>query len=759
MSRSAEPTLTPVRFCVLAAVLTGGLGFVALNVFTLSGAGAADLPGLYTFRSATVGDGVLLPVLAYALVRAAGLQGGWRHVDRWLIAATALVGAFAGAMQVADWLRNPNPRVNWTYPAPHTFNIPGWYHAVFLVVACGFFAAASMAVLLRLRSEAREGIPAKLRMRSLGSVFVLAPGPTFLGLLLMDNDSPAGTATLVVLTTCFILGLLAWWSVGLAGPRWVMLACAASAGVALGVCGLFVSSSRTDPSAALAVVTAAFGGAFVTSALGAKSVGARLGMAVLLGITGAGAVHTALATVDPALPAAVWAMIGFATLVTIVMLALWALLPNAHAGLLDPVANPGLRDPAANAGLRELVMRLVVMLPLVAFALSGVLFAGTEQGEHAFAAALVGIVAAALFAATAKTVRKLFHHVIEVERAGPVSSLSGLKWVAYLATITAYGAALAAFLSYVFGSTATESWVDGTVSLPQTWRPVAALAAFLLVLLLCASMQRSVRAHPIPAVIACLIGLAWCAYITVELISGYYSVVQAILSVVAALFVGLFVYEGIVANTTSLQGVRFTAREGAVGVVYALVVALTTAWATGPAIADAGGVRGFWPALVDMMVAVVAIGISPFLAAITLPGARPAQTYTVGTPLGGVLQDAFLATIIWISIAWIPNLLLAHTPAYTAAWLGSVLFYLTMLAPAYFHVMKNNVQHVVDDKKRLDAATASHEQEKAHLALAVHIRKQNILALVVLIPGFAVFVTTIGGFGDELSTIIPPKVS
>src|SRR5687768_6927726 len=80
------------------AVLCGGFG--ALLWFWLRGSHPSGLPGLFAYPSATWGDGLLLPVLAYCLCRLiAGLPsaGGRRPT---LLAAG--VGAVAGGLVIVS---------------------------------------------------------------------------------------------------------------------------------------------------------------------------------------------------------------------------------------------------------------------------------------------------------------------------------------------------------------------------------------------------------------------------------------------------------------------------------------------------------------------------------------------------------------------------------------------------------------------------------------------------------------------------------
>ena len=61
-----------------------------------------------------------------------------------------MAGGLVGVGIQAQWLAANRPCLNWTLPAAHTFNGPGWYHAVFLTAACTFLASAATSALMRM---------------------------------------------------------------------------------------------------------------------------------------------------------------------------------------------------------------------------------------------------------------------------------------------------------------------------------------------------------------------------------------------------------------------------------------------------------------------------------------------------------------------------------------------------------------------------------------------------------------------------------
>jgi hypothetical protein len=181
-------------------------GFFTLTVFYFAVPHARALPGLFNFLSATWGDGLALPVMTGALVFAIGrLSAGPQELP--VSIGAGLLGASLGIATQVQWLRDSSPRLNWTFPRPHHFNVAGVYHAVFLTAMCALTAALWTLALLRFvlapgrLAARRDAIVAGLLAASAGILFVV--------LLVADSlpdRSRASTATVTV--ACVGVGLV-----------------------------------------------------------------------------------------------------------------------------------------------------------------------------------------------------------------------------------------------------------------------------------------------------------------------------------------------------------------------------------------------------------------------------------------------------------------------------------------------------------------------------------------------------------------------
>ena len=147
--RANQPVPVAKRFAAVAAawlaVFIGGYGVMSafwyLHYSKTYTCAECDRPFTY-FISATWGDGLFLPAMiasmvAYLMFGAAStptVTRLWVERTSWILAA---IGGLAGAMVQLSWVTSDATVLNWTIPALHHFNSPGWYHACFFIVMFG----------------------------------------------------------------------------------------------------------------------------------------------------------------------------------------------------------------------------------------------------------------------------------------------------------------------------------------------------------------------------------------------------------------------------------------------------------------------------------------------------------------------------------------------------------------------------------------------------------------------------------------------
>ena len=220
------------------------LGFGVLSVMYAVMDPSPELPGLYSFRSATIGDGVLLPLLMFiSLSSMARFQRIVAPRPRPAIGA-GLVGALVGLGTQVQWLRDDHTVLNWTIPHQHEFNAAGWYHAVFLVTACALLTGTATGALLQIRDLLRTTGPAshsEIWTPYLLGILITIVG--FVGLLFLDNAEIGGwgaTSLAVVLVLLAVtLGVLVWAIFGMARPGERLFVWIATTSVAVAISMLF----------------------------------------------------------------------------------------------------------------------------------------------------------------------------------------------------------------------------------------------------------------------------------------------------------------------------------------------------------------------------------------------------------------------------------------------------------------------------------------------------------------------------------------
>jgi hypothetical protein len=148
------PSLPPVVSGPIAGLCTFLAGFSVLWVAWMLNPGPAMLPSLFDYRSATLGDGLLLPLTGTALVYIIDATPGLRN--RRAVAGAFLAGAAIGAATQVVAFADARPVLNWTMPERRQLTPTGWYHAALLTTLSGCFAAFWFTVIRKLWSVRRS---------------------------------------------------------------------------------------------------------------------------------------------------------------------------------------------------------------------------------------------------------------------------------------------------------------------------------------------------------------------------------------------------------------------------------------------------------------------------------------------------------------------------------------------------------------------------------------------------------------------------
>lgn len=203
-------SLTPTTAGVVAAILVFSVAFGGLATFWQFGSHPEDLPGLYDYPSAVLGDGVLLPFAAAMLTTFICLTPSVPG-DRSKAATALLVGAGLGALTQVILVLDASPTLNWTLPEPHSPSPAGYYHSALIVVLGGTFTSLVFTAAVRSQRLLRDD-PDLARRYFTGVPFTLTATALFAFALLVfaDSGTKGGLShTEIAITTCLAAGVLA----------------------------------------------------------------------------------------------------------------------------------------------------------------------------------------------------------------------------------------------------------------------------------------------------------------------------------------------------------------------------------------------------------------------------------------------------------------------------------------------------------------------------------------------------------------------
>jgi hypothetical protein len=703
---------------IALAVLVFGFG--VLNVASVVMNFSPKLRGLYTYRSATVGDGFLLPLWAYGLVRAAALQEPWPRHARLVVACAALAGGVGGAATQIAWLVSASTPRNWTIPAPHSFNFAGWYHAAFLSLASALFAALGAALWLRVRGEPAWQALARLRLP--GAFAITIPPLTFAGLLALDNVSagqdPLRASTFILaVATLLILYVLMLSATHWRDVKTPPMLSVASVIPAAAVMVMFWPGSVFRGHSLLIALAAVFGGVAMSSSRQQSRAVDRAVAASLISVSLAGPVVVAADTSKVA-----FVPLASALVVGMVLAAAEQLLLLRLAGVsgLWTVRESGVLAVGSMLGL----------------ACAGVYLA--DGDEHVMSYAIwFGIAGSVLTLTVVATwIYERFSPVIAGENETVAADvLSRLKKDAYQVIVGMTGLALISLLLFVIGTTPARDWKTGSWNVFLVVMLIVSVAVLTVVMLVLFVVSK--RSSPQVMVSAASLSAWFVCQCTLFALAQPSGSVGILIASFMALIVGLFVAQGISGNMSSLHNLPLDGPVKMIAVLGGMAAGSTILWLVSVAYMVKGKPSNLSATVASLVIGVVAIQLLPYLAARSLHRSQPPRQFVPAAPLAGVLQDSFVSLLLAVFVAWLPVVVLGHIGDLTS-WAAVVLAYAGYLSAAYVYIMRNNVGHVerAFDRARKEARGGEipADWRTALDALRSHCQRQNVLALIALIP-------------------------
>jgi hypothetical protein len=701
-------------------------GYFALLLFWVLGTYPRDVTGLFAYRSATWGDGLLLPLLALCLgllVNALPQPADGTPLVRWPTILAAVCGGAAGGAVIAAWLVDPTPSLNWTIPRPHTFNLAGEWHAGFLIAACALFAALWVEALRRLRSA--ESAAAQQVLGSLPAAGAFACTIGYAWLAIADSaragsNGGRGSLFALVLAALLLAALL-----GLAARGALKSGVSAAATGLLGAVAVVAFANMHGQANAL-LYTALVGAVGAGLALACKTDGANRSPLELAGVA---ALFVALTLYAAAVRSDRISNVVLVPVVALLGASVLRLLNSSRAQVPRRSFTPGY---LAVSGISAALLAACVF---------GVWL--SASGHHAYITGgfILTIIGAVLGGFFLQYFKEDFVALMQAEgdkslrrpdgQPGPEQRAAAVEaWPLVLGfTISAF----ASLLVLTIAVAPSLGWRAGDGAL--RWRtPLIGLGiAVLLLIPAVSSIRQATRKHPkdrslerkpsgspTPAVWCLLssgVSGAFCIY---DLLSAtefnWLALGQSVL-------LAAFVTESLLGNGAWLH----TARLRPIGRIAlpagSVAVCVVFYWSLTEGIRSAGGAVPLGSALAAWMCCVLYV--------LLLAEATGSAIYVAGgctyrtdyPPANNVGQDTLLMTVLWLVLGWVPQVIVAYVPASAPerwAAIGTILAgFMLLFGPAFLWVLENNDTHVERQRLRLDVREAglSHDLPTARSSI------------------------------------------
>lgn len=111
------------------------IGFFVMLIFWMNDIQNPNIPGFFSYKAATYGDGICLPILIGCLTMY--ILFGFNNINEYIkqrkrtSIVIGVICASIGALVQVSWLISKATKPNWTIPRLHHFTAAGWYHAFY----------------------------------------------------------------------------------------------------------------------------------------------------------------------------------------------------------------------------------------------------------------------------------------------------------------------------------------------------------------------------------------------------------------------------------------------------------------------------------------------------------------------------------------------------------------------------------------------------------------------------------------------------
>ena len=697
------------------------LGYVPLLLFWELGANPAGVPGLFHYRDATWGDGLLLPFLAAFLVILIRRLGPTSR--KWPTWIAGVAGAAAGGSLILTWWADPHPSPNWTLPAPHDFTAPGKWHAAFLIAASAFFAAAWVELFRRIRaSEVGEAAEILASPVTAGAVACTA---AYAWLAAADSARAAQTASgrgsllALAASAVALIACLTWAARGSLAQ--VVRTAVAGLLVAVALVVFFDTYGRTGSFMLITALTGALGaGVALAGAPGHDAYFSKLEMVAvpaLFAILALLAAHTTrLVIVIFAPPAAM--------IVSTALRHLYSTGDQRRRTWLSAnyLAGAGISASLLGAG---------------AF---GLWLSAHQANAYITAAFLLTIIGAVLGGVFLPYYKTDYIKLMQIEGDWTMRQPGGRPSPGqHQAAVTAWlrlggyaTAATASMLVLTVALAPSLGWKTGTAEVPWRYPLGIGLVGLVLTLPAAGALAEARKKHPDQGSRYTPHGgskYAWWSFpgtTVVTVLGTIWLLHDGELNGLALTQTTLLVAFTAVtmAGNGALLHVRRVDRRAQLAIATACcAVFIAVYWSLTNAIQSAGSVPTVGASFAAFISTVLFVTflVETTTCAVYVAGGQPYRTDYA--PVWGGLQDCFLMVCMWFLLGWAPQTVLAHIPVDTPErWsaIGTILAgFLLLFGPAFLWILENNDTHVERQRRGRQVQASRGLAKLAHATSSV----------------------------------------
>jgi hypothetical protein len=713
---------------LVSALVIWIFGYGALRLFSSVATYPSELPGLDSFRSATWGDGVALPIYAAGLVLLRGQLPKPKYASISIYAG--ILGLLAGCFVIWNWLYGTDQVLNWTMPQPGVLNLAGIWHAGFLISASAYFSFQTVDFGCRLRAmlSSSRGIQTGRRILRSGTfVVTMSAINSYIILAAVDgakaSSSRAGLSSLIALAialSVILIGLL-WVARGATRDMWVAFLVGS---LVAGACVSAILISRQEWVVFLFVLAAILFGLCVGIDVHgipnstAKAHKSALNWQEMLSVSALSALFVMAAS-----RTRIEHLEELGSLVLLLLVIVGAVAYFRHT--FRP-----------KVSIREDYSWLVIAFVFLVTTAGALMVSESGELEPVSTSFFFGLLATLLAGPTIKLCKHDFQIVMDMEVANEASS-NGLKFtpeqtrlstLIHTRLILCLLASIAAILGLSLLTAQQLPWNYDEATIGFDIFSAASLSALLLVVgILSPAIVRGIRTKASWPVLAgktwnlavIYLSLACIMLATVGFTQVTTSNIFNLFAIIQSALITLFSVECIYGNGIRLRLMRINPESTILCAIVGISLFIISYWSLTVAIGTVDNPVGLGYSFVALLVSYAITFLIVVTTTSLVGGTRPVQCAQFDKPVQLAGQDMAMLLPMWIFAAWIPQTVAAHIvrqQSDIARWIMIaivIIGFIALYVSALLWLTKNNDTHNARSREKWNLHVPFHFRPEA----------------------------------------------